>query len=253
LIYKISKSKLALYLYAFSPLIIFEIAINGHNDVLFIFFLLLSVYFFFKENNHGKFKSYLFLCLSVFTKFISLLLVPIFIIFNLLSLKSWKDRCRLLFSYFCIFSVLGFIAYLPFVSSFSEALSPLIDQTNQLSLSLSPVILIIFGVFGMLGSYNLFYLNLAKNIARLAFFVYFIYIIYNLKKIKDDSHALIEQYAYVLLAFFACFFTFLLPWYLLSVMAIVLLLLKKQNLRYSALIIFYICTVYGIMQYIVLR
>jgi alpha-1,6-mannosyltransferase len=253
LIYKISQSKLALYLYAFNPLIIFEIAINGHNDGLFICFLLLSIYFFLKEKSKSKFISYLFLCFSVFTKFISLLFLPIFILFNLLSLKTWKSRIKLLLFYIIIFSVLAFIFYFPFVSTFSEALLPLVDQMSYHTAASSPVILLLFSAFSLLDKYDLFYLILATNIARFIFLAYYIYTIYSLSRAKEDNLALVKKYVYVLLAFFACFFTFILPWYLLSLMAIALLLLKKQTLRRPALLIFYISTVYAIMQYILLR
>ncbi len=253
LVYRISDSKLAFYLYAFNPLILFEVAINGHNDVLFIFFILLSIFFFFKEKSNGKLLSYMFLSFSFFIKYISFILLPVFVMFNLWQEKKSINRFKLLFSYITIFLLLAFILYFPFINSIWDIFMPLLDQASYQTVSMSPIILILFSIFSLFDQFDVIYLNSAIMIARCAFIMYFIYLVYSLRKPQNDSFSLIKKYNYLLLAFFACFFTFLLPWYLISLMALVLLLLKNEFYKKPALLIFYSATVYGIMQYILLR
>lgn len=253
LVYKISESKLAFYLYAFNPLIIFEVAVNGHNDVLFIFFLLLSIYYFIKEKSRQKVWSYVFLCFSFYIKYISLFLLPIFVIFNFVLAKNYLKRLKILFIYLIIFLSLGFVFYYPFIREIRDIFQPLIEQSSYLSVSLSPLILILFSLFSLFDKYDVLYLDIAIYTARSAFLLYFIYLISSLIKKQKKEFTLIKGYYKGLLAFFLCFFTFLLPWYLISLMAISLLLLKKEAYKRPALLVFYSSTVYGIMQYILLR
>lgn len=253
LIYRISGSKLAFYLYAFNPFVIFEVAVNAHNDVVFLLFILLSIYYFKKEKSSLKIKSYLFLALSVFTKFISLIFIPIFVIFNIFRQRNNLMRLKMFLWYLLIFFGMTFLLYYPFVNSFYDIFKPLIEQSSYFTISMSPIILLLFSLFSAFDAYDFTYLNMAVKIARALFIAYFLYILVRSIKIKKENVFLIRQYFKVLLAFFLCFFTFLLPWYLISLMAVSLLLIKDKTYKRVALFTFYTCTAYGIFQYIFLR
>lgn len=67
-----------IYLYALSPLIIFEFFINAHIDIVILFFLIGSIYFALKINMN---LSMLFLGFSVLSKIYSLIFLPIFILY----------------------------------------------------------------------------------------------------------------------------------------------------------------------------
>lgn len=63
------------WLFALNPLVLVETLINGHNDVMMMFFALLSYWFFL---NSQKFKSILFLIFSASIKYVTILLLPFF-------------------------------------------------------------------------------------------------------------------------------------------------------------------------------
>lgn len=63
------------WLFALNPLVLVETLINGHNDVVMMFFALLSYWFFI---NSKKFRSLLFLLLSASIKYATIVLLPLF-------------------------------------------------------------------------------------------------------------------------------------------------------------------------------
>ncbi|MBU1322856.1 hypothetical protein KKE75_02250, partial [Patescibacteria group bacterium] len=63
------------WLFALNPLVLVETFINGHNDVVMMFFALLSYWFFL---NSKKFRSLLFLLLSASIKYATIVLLPLF-------------------------------------------------------------------------------------------------------------------------------------------------------------------------------
>jgi len=83
-------------IYALSPLILFEIILNVHVDILLLFFLTGSIYFIF----NGKYNlSFLMLGFSVMSKFYSAIFLPLFI-FELFKSGNSKKiiSCVLFFS-----------------------------------------------------------------------------------------------------------------------------------------------------------
>lgn len=76
ILYKLSKSIYAVSFFALNPLVILEIFVSGHNDIVMMFFVLFAFYLL-KE---GKtFLSTLSLMISVFVKFASVFVIPVFI------------------------------------------------------------------------------------------------------------------------------------------------------------------------------
>lgn len=86
LIYKIlgkvqpKLSLLGVTLYAFNPVVLIESVISPHNEVIMLFFLLLSIYGIFGKNN--KVFAILSLLLSAGIKFTSIILLPVFFFIN---------------------------------------------------------------------------------------------------------------------------------------------------------------------------
>ncbi len=71
--------------FAWNPLVIFEIAGNGHNDAFVAMFLLAAVYFFVQARNTAVLPA---LMAGALTKFIPILLVPVAVV------AIWRDRSR---------------------------------------------------------------------------------------------------------------------------------------------------------------
>jgi hypothetical protein len=69
--------------FAWNPLVIFEIAGNGHNDAFVVMFLLAAVYFFVRAHNLAVIPA---LMAGALTKFVPVLLVPV------AAAAIWRDR-----------------------------------------------------------------------------------------------------------------------------------------------------------------
>lgn len=76
LIWKISKNIISVILFVLNPLITIETLVGGHNDIAMIFLVLLS---FFLLTKKKIFFGIVFFILSIFIKYSTILLVPIFL------------------------------------------------------------------------------------------------------------------------------------------------------------------------------
>ncbi|RJR30632.1 hypothetical protein C4569_04165 [Candidatus Parcubacteria bacterium] len=83
------KKFLAASLYAWNPLVLFETANNAHNDIVMAFLLLLSLLFYFYNK---KTLVLFFLLLSALIKYITLFIVPVFLVVILMDMPGWKSR-----------------------------------------------------------------------------------------------------------------------------------------------------------------
>ena len=81
LLLRMSKNVFLTSLFALNPLIILEVVASGHNDIVMMFFALLSIYFL-KERKIILFFTFIFF--SILIKFATLFLLPIFayVLFN---------------------------------------------------------------------------------------------------------------------------------------------------------------------------
>jgi len=79
LIYKIVKNKFWVIFYGLNPYILFETISNVHNDIYLIFFTLLALYFF--VNKKKLILPMLFLAAATCIKYLTVLLVPILLIY----------------------------------------------------------------------------------------------------------------------------------------------------------------------------
>ncbi|MEO8208974.1 MAG: hypothetical protein ABI840_00320 [bacterium] len=94
-----------IFLYALSPLVIFEFFINAHIDIELLFFLAASIYFVLKNNSNLPF---LFLGLSVMSKIYSLIFFPFYLIYFFKMLRNTKKFIKGLFLFFIPFLVILF-------------------------------------------------------------------------------------------------------------------------------------------------
>jgi len=76
------------FLFAWNPLLLFETAANGHNDSVMMFFVLLAIHFLLK---HRASLSIIALTCSVMIKFITIILLPFFLL-SLLGLQDGRAR-----------------------------------------------------------------------------------------------------------------------------------------------------------------
>lgn len=264
LIYKITKNKICFYLYAFNPLILFELALNSHNDSLIIMFVLLSFLFFKKATeqikDREKIKKYLlsfiFLTFSILTKFISLIFVPFFAIISLHNINKLSNKIKLIFLYFITFIILSFILYKPLVHNLYDIIRPIIDQSKLYGFY-SPLVPIL----------ALFILPITNNpIAVSAIINKIIFIILSiifflkvlLKKSPFKKGAHFNNYCLgsviILSLFYATSLSWILPWYFILLLVLILLNFNKEESKTKFYIYsFFSITVFGILYYIILR
>jgi hypothetical protein len=254
LIKKISKSKKAVFLYAWNPFIIFEFAINGHNDVMQIFFILLGFTFFYQKNTIATFlKGTFFLSLSVFIKYISILLLPLYSIFVFHKLPA-KNKYYFLFFSILLFLFLGVLLFLPFWSN-SEIFNQLRNLANKESIFASLGILLIGSIFFHFNFSAPFYYS--KLINKFTFIISYLIIVLKLLFTKNFYHKKRKSdlVFYSLLVFgilFLTFFNWLMPWYLSTFTVLAILQYGfTQDKKYF--IISNISAIYGILFYILLR
>jgi len=76
LIWKISKNIIPVILFSLNPLVVIETLISGHNDIVMIFLILFSFFLLIKKK---IFLGILFFVLSIFIKYVTILLIPIFL------------------------------------------------------------------------------------------------------------------------------------------------------------------------------
>lgn len=116
LIWKITRKLLPVIIFAASPLILIETFISGHNDVVMMFFMLLSFYFL---RNKKILLSFLSLLASILIKYSTILLIPVFIYVVIKVIKNEKIDWEKIYSY-CFFLMVAIFL----LSVFREEIYP---------------------------------------------------------------------------------------------------------------------------------
>lgn len=106
LIWKMSKNIISLYLFSLNPLVIIETLLSGHNDIVMMFFLLFSFFLIMKDK--VKF-AVLFFLLSIFIKYTTILLLPIFLYLVLSKIRKTLINWEKIFYYSGWITIFGFL------------------------------------------------------------------------------------------------------------------------------------------------
>lgn len=252
LVWRITKSKKALFLYSWNPLINFELVNNAHNDAFMIFLLLLSAYLLVKAKRLREFiLVWIFFWLSVLIKFFTLIFAPFLIFYILNRLKSKKERYWFIGVSFIITALLTFLLYFPFwegMATFGRLLQ--LTQAQNILSSLGVVLVAV--ILKLLGAVNLYKIAgiAGKLIFTLFYFGYFVKV-FGEKKLKSIK-ALLLSFSLLFAVFYTFFFNWFFPWYFTSLIAVFVLYLGLSG-RFMKVNYLYAITFLGILYYIVLR
>jgi len=259
IIHKTLKNKLSTYLYAFNPLILFEFAVNGHNDVLTVFFLLLSFYFLL--NNNEKIKNYLFsfvfLLLSALIKYMTIILLPLYFIIIIFIIK--KRKSKILFALLSLLStiIILFIFYLPFSLKTNIFYTPILNLFSNINNEPSYIIMLPPIITAIIFSLSIIVKNISYSISflysRIIFIIFYLFslvrLLFNRNNIiKED---IIKYSFYIMLIFLLTFFNWVLPWYYTLLIVLAIYFSKIKNFKYDNII--FIISFISIIYYFVLR
>ena len=253
ILYNIFKDSRAVFLYGWNPLIVYEFAINGHNDVLIIFFLLLSLFFLLKQSNLGNFVlSWTFLLCSVLMKYTTVIFMPIFLLVLLANTQGNKKRMVFLFFAFLASAIMLMIFYLPLWQGW-QTFSGVSSIYHSPNIMFSSIIILLFSaIFFCAKIPNFYYWGKALSQIAFIFSYYFILIkmLINFKTLTKNSA--IKYSCLAMAVFLATFLNWLMPWYFTVLIALMICYFAAYD-NYKKIDYAYGITLFGILYYVILR
>lgn len=105
------RKRMGVAAYAWNPIALAIGIGGGHNDLMMVTFVLLSVYFLLRGN---KWPAYVFLCLSILVKYITLILLPPFICCAVAQKRGLWPKLRETALLLAALAAISFTAFIPF-------------------------------------------------------------------------------------------------------------------------------------------
>jgi len=255
LIYRITEKTEIFFLYAWNPLILFELAANGHNDVITIFLLLLSLFFIVRKNNRplNIFYSYIFLVLSALIKYFTLPLLPIYALATSAAYESWKEKAYYLLKLAVITLAILFLSF----CLFWEGPNTFLDLNkyiigNQTRAIWCPFIIVLYLLVPQTWNQN--YIQIIYFTGK-AVFLFFYLLLFALIA-KDGKQAqsilLVKYFSITIFIFLTFFFTWLVPWYFTILITLLILYYGFSQSKLSLLTANFFLF-YGVLYYLILR
>ncbi len=109
------RRRLGTMIYAWNPISLLIGVGGGHNDLMMMTLVLVGLYFLLKDK---RWPGYVFLVLSVFIKYISVILVIALVIYFLYRKEGWRERLHDLVLYAAVFLLIAVILFMPFWAGF---------------------------------------------------------------------------------------------------------------------------------------
>ena len=182
LMYKITSKKKFAIIYGINPYILLEFIAQVHNDIIIVFFVLLTLYFLIKKKN--ILLSILFLALATGIKYFTVLLLPIIILYHFREEKNVCKKFLKCIQYGLIFLVILGLEYIPYFKNIGVLLA-MLPQTERYSKSIYVVLAII----------NPHLMNIVKEIFIVTFlFLYISFCFEFLLKKKINIFYMLRKY-----------------------------------------------------------
>jgi hypothetical protein len=202
----------AALLFAWNPLVLFETAVNAHNDVVMMAFVLLAVYLFQRQRYHGMIAA---VVASVMIKVASAFLLPVFVLAALWALPNRQRRIVFLITGGLVAMGVTALLYLPFWEG-KQILT--MGRRFGMFTSSFPTLLMLLLRFRLSH-------ESAKQIASsLATGVFAAFYVWQVWRLRSSVESLIHT-SYILTSFFLLFIClWFQPWYIIWVIALATLL-----------------------------
>lgn len=235
LIYKITDRVFPALVYAWNPLLILNFSLDGHNDVVGVFFFLLSLYYMRKGKNiFTNLVSFAFLILAFLVKIYFLIFIPLFLLTILRRLRSIREVIVFLFYAFA----LGSLVLVGFYFPFFEGKNIFSHYSYLFSLTMvntSPGILFFSKIFShfQLGDIKF----ISTSVSQALFIALSVGVFLRLLKDKGDLLGVYVKYCLMMSFYFFFFYvTWLWSWYLTILFALIAISVgigrRHQYLKY---------------------
>jgi len=235
-----------LFLFLWNPLILFEAINNAHNDMFMIFIVVAAIYLLLKKK---YFFSILVLLLSILLKYITLILVPIFLLYIFKNIPQLKERVKFFLKTGISVAIITGLLYVPYWEGF-EIFKGLFQQSQIFTFfnfSLFPGL--VFGMAYLVGSNYSWSYDLISNISRyfgLAAFVLLYF--WQMKNYVQDKSRDFVYYIFLVLFIYVIFYlTYLQPWYFIWLISLAILIEKKYFTQFIV-----VCTLAGFLSYAII-
>ncbi len=257
LVHKTFQNNKATFLYAWNPFILYEFSINGHSDVLTIFFLLISLYFLLgrQSNLTNHLLCWVFLLLSVLIKYMTLVLLPIVFLIILFKIRQKKEKLLFFLISVIISVIILLVLFLPFCANsnmFSTVIYYIFFPVNEIMpAGPAPILNIILSVLPYYLKMN--YHFWASAISKSIFIVFYYIILIKLFAEHNNINKknIIKYIGLAFLIFLITFPTWVLPWYYTLLIVLIIYYSAINQYLYNKFI--YGITLLGILYYIVQR
>jgi hypothetical protein len=232
--------------FAWNPLVLIEVAQNAHNDIVMIFFMLAAVWALTTTRRKNQRSALLYdglvclcLALSILTKFITIVVVPFFLLVLMSHGQRWLDRFARLIGFGLLIGVMMIVGMWPLWPGWDQW--AVVQGADAAGRSILALLILFFrdglqldtafdmARRGLLGVYALIYLyaswRLVKLIWRSAF---------------DQGAAIVQQM--LASSFLALFWLLLLvmpifhAWYLVWCFPLAVLLLPQRRALYTTIV-----------------
>ena len=238
LIYKTTKRKIFVAMFALNPFILFEFLANVHNDIFLMFFVLLAIYFIKEKKNIAL--SVASLAIATAMKYLSILLVPFFVIYALKN-ETMKNKIKKTLIYAIEFCVIIVAFYLIYVKDI-DVLKGIFIQQNKYGRSIA------LGLWYLLNGDEKI-LNIIKILELSAFAICYIAILAKMFFSKNAKNLTFKR-ALQTYQIFILIFTFILitnfnSWYVIWLFP-TLMWQKAKNIRNTLWLSFGAINSYGI-------
>lgn len=209
LFYRISGKKKFAVLYGLNPFILIEAIANVHNDIIILFFVLISLYFLLKRKN--LLLSIIALALATGVKYFTILLLPVVILYHFRTEKRLSVRFLRCIEYGVIFLVIFALEYILYFNDYKIFLAMMV-QTSRWSCS----------IYSILIQYNRELFVIVRAVFIVIFFMYYTVMCINLLTEKNIKfYNIIKKYNTALILFLLILTNFH-QWYLIWLFATII-------------------------------
>lgn len=222
LIYKITNKKIFAILFGLNPLVLFEAIANVHNDIFFILFILLGIYFAIKSKK--LWLAIIFFAIATGIKYMSVILIPSIVIYALRN-EPLKTKLVKILLYALEFMVVIMGCYAIYMQDF-QVLSGILVQQDKYERS---IFLLLYTIIG-----NEQIIDILKAITLGIFAVIYAIVIgkfiFGKSQQKLTFKKLMEKQQLFLFAFLFILITNFNAWYLIWLFP-TLMWQKPENIR----------------------